>query len=411
MGEEMVGWYIRRAYHNFRQAKNHFNLYNNVESVIASYEAIEFSIKAMCKLLKFHPKRKHFADADTLSILAKKVEREGLSKKERILKVIPTILSYTEQLRNIARYGVEKADVPSASPSSIFGREYATSALLDAQNLHDLLGSIEIMRRWSPKIKLAILNGFVTGVEEKKCSRYPFTNNDPNFWKKKLQQLNATSDKFEIREINATQISEEFALVLNPFGEEYPEIDLKNKSVFYLIKDYVEDGGVYVNTAGFPFFYGWHVKEGKEYPICESRILIPQHTRAEGDGIGISEVKMRQYLEFTGTLFFREFDAMPTPVSQTRQLFQEREDVTKFGDLTKGVGRIEEFRGLPKATKGCIPIVRAKDRISGQVFPICALKRGKGYLLLAGMNTENEEEANLFVRTVDSFCSWITNQL
>lgn len=410
MTEEMAGWYIRRAYHNFRQAQRYFNLHNNVESIIASYEAIEFSIKALCKLLDVHFGKEHFVNASTLSILGEKIEKKGLGDKGKILTVIPVILGYTEQLRNIARYGVEKTGVPSVSPSNIFRREYAASVLDDAKTLHDLLGNIEMKRRWKPKIKLAILNGLVTGTKEIKCSKYPFTNSDPNFWKSKFETLSATSsNEFEIREINATEISQEFAMVLNPFGEEYPEMDLKNKSVFYLIKDYVEDGGVYVNTGGFPFFYAWDVKEGKEYPLSEEKIFIPKALKVE-DGT-ISAVQMQVYLQFTGTLFFKEFDAMPTPVSRDRQVFQEDVDVTRFGDLVTGVGKVKEFRGLPKATKGCIPIVRAKDEISGEVYPISALKRGNGYLLLASMNTEREEEANLFVKAVDGFCNWITNQL
>jgi len=404
--EEMAGWYIRRAYYNCRQARKQFN-HNNVESIIASYEAIEFSIKAMCKVLdvNFAP-RKHFVEATTLSILGEKVEREGLGSKKEILQIIPVMLSYTEESRNISRYGIEKESVPSAAPSKIFRREYAESVLKDAENLCDLLRKIEMKRRrWKPKIKMGILNGFITGIQEIKCSKYPYTNNDPDFWKKKVETLKSSfGNIFEIKEINATEINEEFAIVLNPFGEEYPEIDLKNKSIFYLIKDYVEDGGVYINTAGFPFFYAWNVKEGKEYPICESRIFLPT---LKEEGI----IEMRTYLEFTGTLLYKEFDALPTPVSQPREIFQEKDDTNKFGDLSTDVGEINEFRALPKTTKDCIPIVRAKDKISEEIYPICALKRGAGYLLLVGMNTEKEKEADLFAKAIDGFCNWMSSQL
>jgi len=122
--------------------------------------------------------------------------------------------------------------------------EYAASVLENAKVFRNLLGSIEMRRRWKPKINLAILNGYVAESGETKCSKYPYTNSNPNFWKNKFQTLSATSgNKFEIKEINAAEISEEFAMVLNPFSEEYPEIDLKSGSVFFLIKDYVEDGG------------------------------------------------------------------------------------------------------------------------------------------------------------------------
>lgn len=407
--KEMAGWYIRRAYHNYRQAHENFSL-NNVESIITSYEAIEFSVKAMCKLLhvKFAPR--HFVKAETLSILAEKVERDHYGSKEEILQVIPTILSYTEQLRNLARYGIEKEHVPTATPSKIFRREYAESVLKDAEVLHDLLGKIEIRTRWRPKLRIGILNGFVTGSAETKCTKYPFTNNDPDFWKNKVKKLNSSSgNRFEIKEINASEINEDFAMVLNPFGEEYPEIDLKNKPIFHLIKNYIEDGGVLIHTGGFPFFYAWDVKEGKEYPISEEKIIMPKTIRFEGGTV--SAVQMQSYLGFTGTLLFKEFNAIPTPVSEPRKLFQGKDDIARFGDLSSNVGRINEFRALPKTTKGCIPIVRAKDKISEEVYPICALKRGTGYLLLAGMNTEKEKEGDLFIKAIDGFCRWVDSQL
>jgi HEPN domain-containing protein len=407
---ELASWYIRRAYHSYRQAKKLFDLFNYVEASISSFESIEFSTKALCKLLDVGFEREHFIDAETLSILAEKVEREHLGKKDEILQVIPKILGYTEKLRNISRYGIEKQGVPPVSPSRIFTRNYAAAVLEDARAFRNLLGSIEMKRRWKPKIKLAILNGYVTGVDEKKCSKYPFTNSNPDFWKNKLQALNSASqNKFEIKEINAAEISEEFAVVVNPFGEVYPEIDLKSKAVFYLIKDYVEDGGVYVNTAGFPFFYGWNVMEGKEYPISEERVILPTTLQVSGRVITATQVQM--FIQFTGTLLYKEFNAIPAPVSKPRKVYQEDEDKTMFGDLIGNLAEINEFRGLPKHTPNCIPIVRAKDEVVEEVYPISALKRGNGYLLLAGMNTSNDVEADLFVKAIDSFCVWKSNQL
>jgi hypothetical protein len=48
--KKIVIWYVYRAYYNYRQTQTLFNTFNNVESIIASFEAIESSVKAMCKL-------------------------------------------------------------------------------------------------------------------------------------------------------------------------------------------------------------------------------------------------------------------------------------------------------------------------------------------------------------------------
>lgn len=257
--------------------------------------------------------------------------------------------------------------------------------------------------------KLAILDGYVTGRDEKACLRYQFTNDSKDFWKKKIEALDKTSGQFEIVQTNIENISEEFAVVLNPFGEEYPEINRKSKSAFHTIKNFIEDGGIYVNTAGFPFFYAWDVREGKEYPLSEEMVMVPKTIQLK-DGVPVI-TEMQTLLNFAGTLLFKEFDAIPAPISKSRKTYQNPEDKEKFGDLVSKLPEIKEFRGMPKITKDCIPIIRAKDETVEEVFPISALKRGNGYLVIAGMDTSEEIEANLFANALNSFCAWYSTQL
>lgn len=257
--------------------------------------------------------------------------------------------------------------------------------------------------------KIAFLNGYVTGKEEKVCSKYPFTNEAKDFWKNKILSQSTETERFEIIETNITNISEEFAIVINPFGEIYPEINLKSKIAFNVIKNFIEEGGIYVNTAGFPFFYAWNVVEGKDYPLSEETIFMPNIEINKGVPI-IKE--MQTLLSFTGTLLFREFDAMPAPNSKERSsIFQTEEDIEKFGNLTEGITSIKEFRAMPKLTRNCVPIIRAKDEAVGEVYPISALKKGDGYLLLAGMDTSQNREADLFAKALKSFCVWFAKQL
>jgi hypothetical protein len=178
-----------------------------------------------------------------------------------------------------------------------------------------------------------------------------------------------------------------------------------------LIKDYIENGGVYVNTGGFPFFYAWDVSAqvDNSKPICDKIVMIPKEVKLQGETVAVSN--FQEYLEFTGTLLFKEFNALPTPQSKKRKIIQNADDISNFGDLTSTVPReIDEFRAMPKNID-CIPIVRAQDDTSTEVYPICALKRGRGYLLLAGMNTTDAIESELFSRAITGFCKWIIKQL
>ena len=82
--KEILYWYVHRAYHNCRQAQTLFITFNYVESIISSFEAIEFAIKAMCKICDISYAPKHFgADtAKTIAILAEKVSRSKLFSLE-----------------------------------------------------------------------------------------------------------------------------------------------------------------------------------------------------------------------------------------------------------------------------------------------------------------------------------------
>jgi HEPN domain-containing protein len=410
---ELAAWYTRRAYHNLNQAKRLFHS-NNVESIIASFEAIEFSLKALCELLDVTGvDHEHFLKATTISALAKKIEDRAFGKSTTITKMAPILLGYTDDLRIIARYGIQHNQFPKVMPDKIFSKEYSSTVLNDAKTLCSLLGAVEIKNRWLPKVRIGILTGYFSGTDETKCAEHPFANKDLTIWRKKFEELSKASGiNLEIEDINSEDISEKYAMIVNPFGEVYPEINVKQNLAFYNIKNYVENGGVYVNTGGFPFFYAWDVtvKENNRIAFSEKRLMVPNEIKF--DGVNITVENYKEYLEFTGTLLHKEFNVLPTPVSNDkRPVFQIEEDVNKFGKILPENTQIKEFRALPKNTPDLIPIIRATDQISGEIYPVCVLKRGRGYLLLAGMNTEQELETQIFAQASIGFSAWYQKQL
>jgi HEPN domain-containing protein len=148
--KEILYWYVHRAYHNCRQAQTLFNAFNNVESIISSFEAIEFAIKAMCKICDIGYTPKHFgADtAKTIAVLAEQVSQRHIYSKDKILKTMPIVMSYSDELRIISRYGLEKKDAPIVAPPRVFSRAYAESVMEDAKSLCNILRRMEWRIRW-----------------------------------------------------------------------------------------------------------------------------------------------------------------------------------------------------------------------------------------------------------------------
>jgi len=169
---------------------------------------------------------------------------------------------------------------------------------------------------------------------------------------------------------------------------------------------------VFVNTAGFAFFYAWDVKSGQKRPISEERILLPQAFAIIQGTITIKQ--LQELISFTGTLFYKDFGVSTTYDTEKHigphevDAFQTDEDKKKFGDL--GTKKVFEFRALRKETTNCLPLVRANCPIFGEIYPIAAVKLGRGFIVVAGINMSTEEEAVFFTNAVDHFCDWVSSE-
>ena len=266
-------------------------------------------------------------------------------------------------------------------------------------------------------IKCGILNGYVEDPEkEKRCAEYIWTTDKADFWGDYLSNLKTEDGrrKYDIKEIMACEISNKFAMILNPFGETYPEYSLDRREVYNIIRNYIRNGGVFVNTAGFPFFYAWIVSLGRKEPISEEKLLLPRQIKIQGGTFSVEQLHM--LINFTGTLYYKDFGAVTTFDTSIHsgavplKPFQTDQDKEKFGDLVSGLNEITEFRALKEGISDCIPIVRAIREEFGEVYPISALKHGRGFLLVAAMGMSNESECSLFARSIDKFCDWISSK-
>ena len=263
-------------------------------------------------------------------------------------------------------------------------------------------------------ILVGILNGYVENeFNEKRCTRYVCENKDGIYWMNGLTSIMIDNElKYNVTEIKANEISDKYAVIMNPFGETYPEIEIKNLPIYKLILDYIYNGGVFVNTAGFPFYYAWNIIEGIPEVISDEKILLPTHMNATA----FSTIQFQTIVRFSGTLFYKDFRAETTYDTKDRSgaieviPYQTETDICNFGNLLNGIKKITEFRALRKGKDNYTPIIRANISEFGEVYPVAAIKYGDGFLLVSAMGMSDEEECSLFIKSIDAFCNWVPSQ-
>ena len=410
---DLALWYSSKAKLCRREAEKYFKQFKCPECASLFEESIEFATKAICEFLGENYKKRHDI-SDALIRLSTKFQ-EYRKELSRAAWISSRWVGMAQRARNLVRYGNQDAKVPA---TQIVLRKDTEPIRDDAKEICDLLCRIESKNKFTPPIRLGILNGYVEeDVLEKPCAAYPFVEFGIDDWERRFKGfLINNKSRYIIEKIPVSRIGNDFALVLNPFGEAYPEKDIKKRFSFNIIKDYVADGGVYVNTGGFPFFYAWDVAKGKEQPVVDVRTLVPKSVR-----IKKGEVIVDQYvslLNFAGSLLWREFDALTTSDTpefagiNALKVYQTDKDKKIAGDLASvgGTDQIHEFRALRKETKNVIPLLRTSRPDFREVYPIAALPHRLGYLIIGGMYTKGESEFEKLAVAVDNFCNWIAKK-
>jgi len=134
---EMAESFLKRAWNKLKEAKEYLKNLNYPESISASQECIELSIKAIFLLLQEkYPKKHEFKEKDF----------------EAILKEIPEKLKYLEfsklylyskfwsNFYTVAKYGLEKLGVGA---DKLFEKEEAELALKHAEKCRNAATQLE----------------------------------------------------------------------------------------------------------------------------------------------------------------------------------------------------------------------------------------------------------------------------
>ena len=410
MRKDLALWYSSKAKLYWREGDRYFKQFRCPECVTSFEESIEFATKAICEFLGEDYSPKHdISDALIRASVKPPNYRQQLS---RAAWISSRWVGMRQRARTLVRYGNQKAKVPA---TLIVTRKDIHPVRDDALEICNLLNKIEAENKMICPIDIGILNGTVDKSDtlEKPCSAYPFAEFGIDDWVEGFSRITESTgvDRYNVHRISVSEVNNGFALVINPFGEAYPERDLEKRFAFNLLKEYVADGGIIVNTGGFPFFYAWDVLKGEEHPVVDVRTLVPE-TIQIADGT-VFVPRFRFLLNFAGSLFWREFEALTTAETQVvsganlLEVSQTREDKAIAGDLIEvgGSNRVNEFRALRK-TENAVPMLRSTRPDFGEVYPIGAIRHGWGYLIAAGMHTKTDVEFEKIAVAVDNFVNW-----
>jgi hypothetical protein len=198
------------------------------------------------------------------------------------------------------------------------------------------------------------------------------------------------SSRDRISFISAAEIDPCFDAIINPFGETYPEEDWPTRRTYKRILNYINDGGLFVNVSGFPFFYYWDHALGQARPTGRIRHLFNPATRS-----------IVQFIAFDDTPLYYDFGVLLDGSSPREvAVFQEDEDKRYVGNLVSlGINSVIEFRAVLAGHSNVIPLVRAELI---EAYPLAAVKLGNGHLLVSGLEL-HKEQAPLLVHATKNW--------
>ena len=400
----------RRALRDAREQKLH---YRYPECIIRAQESIEFAGKSILQFRGIGYQPQHYI-GEELEAIGKKEPDLKPDLKKKVARAIVISDRWLRQSRNLTRYGFHDLGF---SPKMAFYERDANYALSDAEEMITLLDIVERSLKLRFPVKMAILNGYVLEDRdnEVQCNDFSRTSISSAEWREHFGRLKTDEKnvKYEVEFISASQITNGYTVVINPFGEVYPEIDTTKKVIFRIIEDYIFTGGIFVCAGGFPLFYGWDVNKGKKFPLVEGEIYFPTKIGSHDDAVYVEE--MKKLLPFSGSLLWKEFHAKTTGDTDKHSgpypldVTQNKEDINNFGVLTDfGENKkVLEYRALTEKAKDCIPLLRGNMPEFGEVYPIAAIPHGSGYLLTHGMDIAGESERQKTLTSVGRFIEWL----
>lgn len=394
--QQYYNFLAHRCFEAYSDAEAKFKIHRYVSSATDIFRTLEYFWKSLIILDGKYFETTH--EVDYSSFL--KISKDLLSNQEK--SNFQNILSkFSETRRLLSIYGsYDKPGKITMPPFEAFPKTEVENDLKLAGQLVKKLKEIHYYQLFNPPIKIGVLSGYVEDIDnEIPCSHYRWSNfKKANEWRYDLEQITTKEgsklfmpDLINIIELNTGS----FPIVINPFGETFPEKE-RGEGIS-TISRYINDGGVFVNSGGYPFVEKWDVSTGKYNEVIR---FISGFSGVDiiGNNVLISESKvMLIEASYLKTIFDVELilDNNPLGIIGPQEVEMEYEKL-----LGSSIIKAQVFRAPQRLTPNIIPLARSKTTPWGEICPIVAIKYGRGFLIHTGMNLDRENEYKILLDVI-----------
>ena len=412
----------------FSNAEDNFNIYRHASCYAWLFRSSEFFLKALTILSGNYFERTHEAS----EVDMQKISNDVLSNDDKV-KIFSILSKFSDIRRELALYGYYEKGSLTKSPiaNEVFNRNDTKTSLNEVSFLINKLREIHYYQIFEPPIKIGILSGYVSARNEKPCSYYPHSE-----YRKAVQWMldlkgitnrtiddSNSSNGSSLFHASMTSISDisnsNFSVVINPFGEIYPEVGNAEGVGFKTIASYIRDGGIFVNSGGQSFAYSWDVNTGKSQLLVNFIPALSETIKTNyNKGIPVLEIKESFQIPSESLLLKKQFGLETEWDHPGKNIVGPNEAEIEFDkmlgqDTPKTISVV--YRPVRKLSQGVIPLVRSyysdsiwngnyNDDNSNNIYPVVAVKFGRGFLIHTGMSLDEEREYKTLMDIIKRLC-------
>jgi hypothetical protein len=401
--QEYYIFLAKECFSGFSNAEYSFNVYRYPSCYGWLFHSLEFFWKSLTVLSNNYFEPKHEASEADMA----KISSDLLSDDERI-KAYNILSAFPHIKRELVKYGnYEKITNVATSPEAAFklDREETEADLHKVSWLINKLKEIHYYQTFDPPIKIGILSGYVQARKEKPCSYYPHSNHRKSVqWMLDLKDVKI-DDGSNLYQVSLTSISDlsnnNFSIIINPFGEAYPELGSAEGVGLKTILSYIQDGGIFVSSGGQPFVYSWDVNTGS-YNLVISFIPIPSYVESNyGEALPVLSRNESLAIPQEALVLKRYFDTETEWDHPEKEMVGPIEVEIEFDEILgndKPKTRAKVYRPVRQLSNNVRPLVHCSELLWGdRVYPVAAIKFGRGFLIYTGMNLDEEREYKILL--------------
>lgn len=257
----------------------------------------------------------------------------------------------------------------------------------------------KFLRFWrTKKLVIGVINDLPWSEEE--THPWAWSKMKPDEWISKLNNLIKKNKlNAKVKTINITKpwtrwFLDKYFLILNPYGSVYPEVNIKELTVWNSILYYVLHGGKFVNVADIPFYYAYDPKRKIRYEMVKYfHQYVPIYQRSSNDvwypvaGIPLS---LGPYLE---TPFLSELrvniinteerrDGKISPISPSLK-FKSSSDELDSVAINRGIV-------VGKHVESLVEEIEWQGKL---ITPFCSIYFGKGKFIVSLIFLEYDKQS------------------